>query len=393
MKKLLIASAVLASISMTANAGVGRYDRSVSQHKAFSLQNKLDFSCHMNAGSATLIDPFWVITANHVSGAKSESYRNTVTCTSFEKDDDGKYTISKSVSASTDPNGEYGEYEFKDAVYDFALVRLDTPIRGIKPAKLATEEMFPKDQRYEVNEVGFGNYNGRNGGKKYVEYNEVDKKWLAEYSFKPDHFKQSELQWLAIHGDSGSGITVEKDGEFYLLGEIGLQYYTEFGWTDTFEDVAIKLPWIEKAMKDHGFSYTEEVELNSVMWTSASPENADDYHAYFSYWKADNIGMSETFWTDDGGLKTMAYAEAGSSYTIDFVVPKDKNTPAFDLFVNGRAVAVNIDVNKAKSDALFLKVNAFKVDTNNIHVEFKPVGDLTGKTKVVLDYFSVKAAK
>ena len=393
MKKLLIATAVLASISVTATAGVGRYDRSVTQHKAFALQPKFDFACGMNAGSATLIDPFWVITANHVSGSKADAYKNTVACYSYKKDKNGKYSTVKSVSASTDPNGEFGEYEFRDPKYDFALVRLDTPIRGIKPAKLATEEMFPKDKRYEVTEVGFGNYNGRNGGQKYVEYNEVDKKWLAEYSYKPDHFKQSDLQWLAIHGDSGSGITVERDGEFYLLGEIGLQYYTEFGWTDTFEDVAIKLPWIEKAMQEHGFSYTKEVELDSVMWTSSSPENKDDYHAYFSYWKAENVDFSETFWTDEGGLKTMVYAEAGSSYTIDFVVPKDKNTPTFDLFVNGRAVAVNIDVNTAKSDALFLKVNAFTIDSDNINVEFKPVGDLTGKTKVVLDYFAVKAAK
>ncbi|WP_232280794.1 hypothetical protein [Vibrio sp. 16] len=83
MNKLLIATAVLASFS--ANAGLGRADRSVQQHKEFALQSKFDFACHMNAGSATLIDPFWVITADHVSGAKSENYQNRVTCSSFEK--------------------------------------------------------------------------------------------------------------------------------------------------------------------------------------------------------------------------------------------------------------------------------------------------------------------
>ncbi|QUM77004.1 trypsin-like serine protease [Moritella sp. 24] len=394
MKKLLIATAILASISMTANAGVGRYDRSVSQFKAFSLQNKFDFACAMNAGSATLIDPYWVITANHVSGSKADGYENRVSCGTYKKDKNGKYITDKYVYAITDPDADFGEYAFRDPKgSDFSLVRLDTPIRGIKPAKLATNSMFPKDAFYEVTNIGFGNYNNRNGGQKFVQYSQVEKAWVAEYSFKPTYLEQSDLQWLVIHGDSGSGITFEKNGESYLFGEIGVQYNTEFGWADTFEDVADKVPWIDKMMKEHGFSYTEEVELDSVMWTSASPENVDDYHAYFSYWKADNIGMSETFWTDDGGLKTMAYADAGSSYSIEFVVPKDKNTPAFDLFVNGRAVAVNIDVNTAKTDALFLKVNTFKIDTDNINVEFKPVGDLTDKTKIVLDYFAVKAAK
>jgi len=165
MKKLLIATAVLASISMTANAGLARYDRSVSQHKTFALQSKFDFACAMNAGSATLIDPYWVVTANHVSGSKADGYENRVSCGTYKKDKNGKYITEKYVYAITDPNGKYGEYEFKDDKYDFALVRLDTPIRGIKPAKLATEALFPKDKRYEVNSVGFGNYNNRNGGK------------------------------------------------------------------------------------------------------------------------------------------------------------------------------------------------------------------------------------
>ncbi|MFA0284631.1 hypothetical protein AB4504_23705, partial [Vibrio sp. 10N.222.55.F12] len=88
----------------------------------------------------------------------------------------------------------------------------------IKPAKLPEKGMFDHSEVYEVNSVGFGNYNGRNGGKKFVKYNDTDKKWLAEYKYNPVIMPQSDLQWLIIHGDSGSGITIERDGEFYIIG-------------------------------------------------------------------------------------------------------------------------------------------------------------------------------
>lgn len=158
MKKLLIATAVLASLSV--NAGLTRFDRSVQQHKEFALQSKFDFACHMNAGSATLIDPFWVVTASHVSGSKSDGYQNTVTCYSYEKDEKGVYQQIKRKVASTDPAGQFGEYNFpykNDRGFgDFALVRLDTPITDIKPAKLPKEGMFDYSKVYEVNQIGYG---------------------------------------------------------------------------------------------------------------------------------------------------------------------------------------------------------------------------------------------
>lgn len=390
MKKLILASAILATFS--AQAGIGKMDRSVTQHKEFALQSKFDFACHMNAGSATLIDPYWVITANHVSGAKSEGYRNTVTCSSFKKDENGVYQTVHSSRASTDPNGVWGEYEFTDGVYDFALVRLDTPITGIKPAKLPEKGMFSYDEIYEVNTIGFGNYNGRNGGRKFVKYNDTDKKWLAEYKYDPVIMPQSNLQWLAIHGDSGSGITIERDGEFYILGEIGLQYYGELGWQDTYDDVIGRLDSIKHDMKTHGFSYTEVVELSDVKWTHETQNTVDELHAFYSYWRAENMDFNGTYWTEDGGIYNTVYAADGERYTFETVIPANPKAPAFDLFINGRQVAHNI---KADKESLLLKVNAFEQKGDQMIVEFKPINiDKNNESveKILLDHFLVRHA-
>ena len=386
MRTIILASAILTAFS--AHAGIGKMDRSVSQHKAFALQKKFDFACHMNAGSATLIDPYWVITANHVSGAKSEGYENAVTCSSYEKDEEGKYKVIHTSRATTDPKGEWGEYEFTDGIYDFALVRLDTPITGIKPAKLPEKGMFDYSEIYEVNSVGFGNYNGRNGGQKFVKYNENDKKWLAEYKYDPVILPQSDLQWLIIHGDSGSGITIEREGEFYIIGEIGLQYYGELGWQDTFDDVIGRLDSLNHDMKKHGFSYSESVELQNVKWTSTTQHDVDNLHAFYSYWKAKNMDFNNTYWTEDGGIYNTAYAASGAKYTFETVIPANPKAPAFDVFVNGRQVAHNI---KADKESVFLKVNAFEQKGDQMVIEFKPL-EKTNE-KILLDHFLVRTAE
>ena len=47
-------------------------------------------------------------------------------------------------------------------------IHLINSITGIKPAKLPEKGMFSYDEVYEVNTIGFGNYNGRNGGRKFT---------------------------------------------------------------------------------------------------------------------------------------------------------------------------------------------------------------------------------
>lgn len=389
MKYLLLAASI--AVSCSVHAGVGRLDRTIAQHKDFSLQNKFDASCHMNAGSATLIDPYWVITANHVSGAKSENYKNTVTCYSYEKDSKGIYKVTKKVSASSDPKNDYGEYEFtysdksiKEA-FDFALVRLDTPITDIKPVQLATEKEFPNVKFGDLitgNVNGFGNYNGRNGGTSTVKYDPRGDYWVSDHRPDKDSEMMSDLHWEVIHGDSGSGITVEKDGELYLLGEIGLTINAH----DTFENIITKADWIKTTMKQHSFSYYEDVVLADVRWSAYSPENSDDYQGYFSYWKAKNADFNLTQWTADGGLVAGMYGDAGEEYTVEMVIPKGKGVPVFDLYVEDKLVAVNVDVEHAKTDAVYLKVNAFILNDDIINIEWRP----KGKGKVILDHLAIK---
>ncbi|PMH10470.1 trypsin-like serine peptidase [Vibrio splendidus] len=386
MKRIILASAIVATFS--AHSGLGKMDRSVTQHKTFALQTQFDFACHMNAGSATLIDPYWVITANHVSGSKSEGYENAVTCSSYEKDENGKFNVIHTSRATTDPDGEWGEYEFTDGIYDFALVRLDTPITGIKPAKLPEKGMFNHSEVYEVNSVGFGNYNGRNGGKKFVKYNDTDKKWLAEYKYNPVIMPQSDLQWLIIHGDSGSGITIERDDEFYIIGEIGLQYYGELGWQDTFDDVLGRLDSLNKDMREHGFSYSKPVNLGDVRWTPSTQNSIEDLHAFYSYWKAGSMDFNGTYWTKDGGIYNTAYAQEGETYTFETVILANPKAPAFDVFVNGRQVAHNI---KADKESLFFKVNAFEQKGDQMVIEFKPLEQTS--EKILLDHFLVRTVE
>lgn len=385
MRKLILIPACLAAFSV--QAGLGKMDRSVTQHKEFALQQKFDFACQLNAGSATVIDPFWVITANHVSNSKSEG-NNVLTCASYEKDQHGVYQQIKRQVVTSNSTSEYGEYEFTDGVYDFALVRFDTPIMNIEPAKLPKKDMFSYDETYQVNQVGFGNYNGRNGGTKEVRYNHTDRKWLAESNLAPSIMKETDLHWVAIHGDSGSGITIEHENEFYLLGEIGLQYYGELGWQDTFDDVIQRVDWIQKLMKEHGFSYAEPVALTTVMWDANSHKNISNAQAYYSAWTAHNMDFNQTYWRKDGGIVNTAYVQAGDRYTFETVIPKKPEMPAFDLYVNSRIVAHNI---KADKQSLKLTVNAFTNQSDQLVIEFKPL--VANGTKIVIDHFLVKKAK
>ncbi|MEZ8291105.1 trypsin-like serine protease [Vibrio sp. 10N.237.312.B06] len=389
MKKLLVATAVLASFS--ANAGLTRLDRSVQQHKEFALQTKFDFACKMNAGSATLIDPFWVITASHVSGSKSDGYQNTVTCYSYEKDENGVYQQITHKVASTNPAGQFGEYNFpykNDRGFgDFALVRLDTPITEIEPAKLPKKRMFDYSKVYQVNQIGYGNYNHRNGGTKQVMHSEYEDRWLAEYSYDFRTLEKADLNWLTIHGDSGSGITIEKDGELYLIGEIGLQYSTSEigGWTDTFDDVIARLPFIHKTMKEHGFSYAEPIDFDAIKWTSETQNDIDNLHAFYSYWRASNVDFNETKWLNDGSIQSAFYATESDSYTIETVI--EKGQKPFDVFIDGRQVAHNVD---ATDQALKLTLNAFKAKGDLVKVEFKLIEPGENLT---IDHFLVKSVE
>ncbi|MEZ8693520.1 hypothetical protein AB6D15_14555 [Vibrio splendidus] len=56
MKRIILASAILATFS--AHSGLGKMDRSVTQHKTFALQTQFDFACHMNAGSVIRTSSF-----------------------------------------------------------------------------------------------------------------------------------------------------------------------------------------------------------------------------------------------------------------------------------------------------------------------------------------------
>ncbi|EGU29299.1 trypsin-like serine peptidase [Vibrio scophthalmi] len=385
MKRLLLVLAVI--VSFTTSAGSGRTDRSITQHKEFALQTKFDFACGLNGGSATLIDPFWVITANHVSTAKADG-DNTLNCFSFEKDKNGEYKKIRHVVARAEQKNNLGEYEFpyfNDRGFgDFALVRLDTPVIGIKPARLPTRDMIDYDKTYTVTQIGFGNYDGRNGGNKQVIYSAYEDRWLAEYSHTPNVMQATELNWLAIHGDSGSGITIERDGEHYIIGEIGLQYSTqELGWSDTFDDVIARLPFIKETIKSQSFAYAEVIDFEQVRWEPQTQESIENLHAGFSHWWALNVDFNGTEWKESGELYSHIYADSGQIYSIEAVIPE--GIAAFDLFVNGRHVAHNID---ATEQSLKVTVNAFKQMTDLIKIEFRPINP-TGE-RIILDHLIVK---
>ena len=164
----------------------------------------------------------------------------------------------------------------------------------------------------------------------------------------------------------------------YSTSEIG-------GWTDTFDDVIARLPFIHKTMKDHGFSYAEPIDFDAIKWTPETQNDIDNLHAFYSYWRASNVDFNETKWLNDGSIQSAFYATESDSYTIETVI--EKGQKPFDVFIDGRQVAHNVD---ATDQALKLTLNAFKAKGDVVKVEFKLIEPGENLT---IDHFLVKSVE
>lgn len=378
-------------IALSVSAGTPRLDRSITHHKTFALQSKFNSSCSIGAGSGTLINPYWILTANHVSGSKKDNALNNVSCSKYERDDSGLFIKTYEEKSYTNPKGEDGEYEFifdKNEkgypFYDFTLVRLDKPILNIKPAKLPEIGMFDYSKTYQVNQIGYGNYNGRNGGKKYVRYNSETERWKTEYNLINEILPISNLQWLTIHGDSGSGITVEKDGEQYVIGEIGQWATTDLGWAGSFDDVISKIDWIKETMNKYSLSYVENIDLIEK-WGPYSQDEIVNLYAYSSQFNSLNLNFTETNAKENGGYYNYFYAIDGERYTIEALIEEGIKSSNFDVFVNSKQVAHNISVTNRN---IKLIINPFTQHGESLIVEFIPIDKYREPLKI--DYLFVK---
>ncbi|MFM8577554.1 MAG: trypsin-like serine protease [Planctomycetaceae bacterium] len=138
--RALVASAILAGLSASSWAGVIRDDRSdsvytgMAQNPAFAASGRLVIS-GTGTGSATLIAPDWILTAGHC--AITEHGPNT-SQTFVISTPNGLVSHPIRVEEVYVHSGWItGGFSLQSG-YDLALMKLQTPVVGVKPAVLET---------------------------------------------------------------------------------------------------------------------------------------------------------------------------------------------------------------------------------------------------------------
>ncbi len=241
LNKLLAMIALLAIIAVvptTASAALFRTASLIDEGEAFANDRMFDSVGWLRginddddgfvAGSAVLIDPYWVLTATHVTlwTGNDRSFSEL------------SFSLSRSIF-DDDPNfvdaGEWftfpGYNSFPGRGNDIALVRLVDPIFDVIPAERyrGTDELGMR-----VNTVGYGNpgvwpnerpFDGvQRAGENIVDcfgcLAAVNNNYiLAEFDDGLDRLRPAlPLEWAGSNVDSGGGWFADVDGNMQLVG-------------------------------------------------------------------------------------------------------------------------------------------------------------------------------
>lgn len=318
----LIKNIAILSLLPTSAFAIGLLDRGADLYDNSSLRHSMQGNGFAvvkgSCCTGTLIDPYWVITADHVSSSKWSVNK-------YEEKTEGNYTIVAQQKTQLDmTNDPWGKVKWiiKDKHgenIDLAIFKLNKPFDIIKPAEI-----------YDFRKLGFelggklGYVPNRSGSQQIVGTftHRADKDyktwprtgWLdVSYTGLPHTKYESDI----AGGDSGSGVYVEHKDKIYLVGAMAMTFRVGSKTGQSGMSASYFLEQIEKIMADN--AYIKSLSLQD--------------------WKVETSKLQEVFHSSpyvENYVEESFKSVIGDKYRISF----DVNAAAkYDIEVEGRKIS------------------------------------------------------
>lgn len=273
--------------------------------------------------TGTLIDPYWVVTATHVSSSKWSVQK-------FEEKTPGNYTLiaeQKSLSDLADDPWGPSKFVIMDDTgepTDLVLFRLDNPFTIIKPATL----LNPHEHGWELGGV-LGYVPNRTGkfivtgsfrfrsDKDYSSWPNVG--WLTE----PITDESTRFESSIAAGDSGSGVYIELGGKLYLTGAMSYVWHAGSKRGQTGVSTVYYYDQIMKIIREN--SYIKYANIND--------------------WNQETAGL--TMVATDSPVVSGKYAyelaiQKDARYRISFALMDNSKNKPYSIRVQDREIALDI---------------------------------------------------
>lgn len=265
-----------------AHAIIRRHDREDARY--LELAANYPGVTRLGGGTATLIDPQWLITAAHVAASLSPFHQRV-------QFGDKTYTIEGVVSHPK------AQHQARRKRIDIALVKLSEPVRGVAPAGLYEKDdekgqmvVFVGPGMYGDGQTGPQGDDGRMRAAHNVVADVTDNYVTFKFDAPPDGV---ELEGISGPGDSGGPGFIEANDGSFIIGissandDGGAEGPCRYRSTEHYARVSTALTWIRTTMQSALPPRTpvgETIELRGGNWpdTRAGRLAAALFEAYAS---------------------------------------------------------------------------------------------------------------
>lgn len=220
------------------------HDRDDARYR--ELGQSFKAACHLNLpdGEGALIAPKWVLTVAHAAIAVRKGHLLTIA---------GREYPVKTVIIHPD---------WKTSRHDIALIKLKSPVIGVKPIKLYRK----RDEAGKIitligsGDSGTGLTGPRvNDGTLRGAQNRIDETNNAWIIFKFDEPPDAlDLEGISGPGDSGGPALIEENGVLYIAGVSAIQSFAKLGLSEGkygvleyYTRISSYIDWIENCMQEN----------------------------------------------------------------------------------------------------------------------------------------------